>query len=319
MIPPVMRKTSSTPAGSAGKLTIGSLSRATGIPVETLRTWELRYGFPAAERKPSGHRVYPLAMVPRLRRIAEAIGRGHRAGEIVPASDADLDRLAAAVAPRAGTAPVSVPATMSIDDLLALVGAFDTDRLTAALLADWGRMAPVDFARTRIAPLVAGVGQRWAEGRFDIRHEHFLSERVGDLLRSLRLPFDVRAAGPRVICATCPGEPHGLGLQMAALVLAAAGARITYLGTEIPPRELAALARELAARVVAISVSIASKPAAARAHLAQLRRALPRDVTVLLGGAGAPAMRGAVSVRSLDGLDDWARTALQPLAAAPGR
>ena len=64
-----------------GKLSIGALSRVTGIPPETLRTWEQRYGFPLPERKPSGHRVYPVTSVPRLRRIAEALARGHRARE----------------------------------------------------------------------------------------------------------------------------------------------------------------------------------------------------------------------------------------------
>src|SRR5512135_2285392 len=74
-------------------LSIGALSRATGIAVETLRTWESRYGFPVPERKPSGHRVYPVSAVPRLRRIAQALALGHRAGQVVGASDDALDRL----------------------------------------------------------------------------------------------------------------------------------------------------------------------------------------------------------------------------------
>ena len=51
-------------------LSIGVLSRATGIPAETLRTWERRYGFPLPDRKPSGHRLYPAATVKHLRRVA---------------------------------------------------------------------------------------------------------------------------------------------------------------------------------------------------------------------------------------------------------
>ncbi len=39
-------------------VSIGGLSRATGVPIETLRTWELRYGFPKSVRKPSGHRLF---------------------------------------------------------------------------------------------------------------------------------------------------------------------------------------------------------------------------------------------------------------------
>ena len=74
-------------------LSIGALSRATGIAVETLRTWESRYGFPVPERKPSGHRVYPVSAVPRLRRIAQALSLGHRAGQVVGASEEALARL----------------------------------------------------------------------------------------------------------------------------------------------------------------------------------------------------------------------------------
>ena len=72
MTPTSARRTEST---AGARLSIGALSRATGIPVETLRTWENRYGYPVPERKPSGHRVYALASVPRLRRIAEALSR----------------------------------------------------------------------------------------------------------------------------------------------------------------------------------------------------------------------------------------------------
>jgi hypothetical protein len=90
-------------------LTIGALSRATGMPVETLRTWEQRYGFPSAARKPSGLRVYPVGVVSRLRRMADALARGHRAGEVVPASDEDLVRLLAATA----SGPIAPPAPRS--------------------------------------------------------------------------------------------------------------------------------------------------------------------------------------------------------------
>ena len=88
-----------------GRLTIGALSRATGIPVETLRTWERRYAFPVPTRKPSGHRVYPLSAVPRLRRVAEALARGHRPAEVVPISEAALETLLNALRTKAPAEP----------------------------------------------------------------------------------------------------------------------------------------------------------------------------------------------------------------------
>src|SRR5512134_2122557 len=86
-------------------LSIGALSRATGIAVETLRTWESRYGFPVPQRKPSGHRVYPVSAVTRLRRVAQALSFGHRAGQVGGASDEALFALLESTSAAAASAP----------------------------------------------------------------------------------------------------------------------------------------------------------------------------------------------------------------------
>ena len=294
-------------ASSAGKLSIGSLARATGIPVETLRTWEQRYGFPVAQRRASGHRTYPVSLVPRLRRIADLLSRGHRAGAVVPATDAELDRLQSVTAGEMRTAAsLAMPPSGSLDELIKAVAVFDIERVTGMLLADWGRLGAMEFLKTRVAPLVEFVGSEWAAGRLEVRHEHFLSERLGDLLRSLRMPFDHRATGPVVICATLPGEQHALGLQMAAMVLSAAGWRVVYLGADMPTAELAVLAKELPASHVALSISSHAEPAAVRRELKRLRRLLPEAVTILAGGVGALSMAGVTAIADLDALQVYA-------------
>src|SRR5688572_19689368 len=88
-------------------LTIGAIARATGIPVQTLRTWERRYGFPRPERTESGHRRYPLEVVERLRLMDRAIAQGHRASTVV---GGELDALQALLA-LGGPDTVSVPAS----------------------------------------------------------------------------------------------------------------------------------------------------------------------------------------------------------------
>ncbi len=295
-------------AASDTMVSIGALSRLTGVPVETLRTWEARYGFPIPERKPSGHRMYPLSNVPRLQRIAEALSRGYRAGDVVPASE---DALSGLLAGSRSPAPRITRPAQSSDagpDLVRAVETFDADGLTHALLQDWTRLGPLDFLQTRIAPALRAVGEAWRAGRFEIRHEHFFSEKVGDLLRSVRQPFESRAAGPVVVCCSLPGEAHALGLQMAALIFAVAGCRLLYLGTEVPAAQVAALARDLHARVVALSISAASKGPAMSAQVRTLRRLLPRRIELLLGGDGAPRPRPGIEViQDLGALDVWAR------------
>jgi methanogenic corrinoid protein MtbC1 len=295
--------------GKGARLSIGALSRATGVPVETLRTWESRYGFPVPERRPSGHRVYPISIVPRLQRIAEALSRGHRAGQVVPASDADLEQLldsapAAVIAP-----PADSPASDEVPELLRLVESFQSDRLTHALLSASARLGPLAFLETVAAPLLRAVGEGWEAGRMQVRHEHFVSERLGDVLRSLRLPLEQRASGPLVVFSTLPGETHGLGLQMAALVVAFAGCRVLYLGTETPVPDIVSLTRDLGARALALSVSLSSPRPRTASQVRRLRAMLPRRTALVLGGAGAAPLRvaGAEVVADLTALDGWAR------------
>ena len=299
---------------SGGKLSIGALSRATGIPIETLRTWEARSGYPVPERKPSGHRVYRLTSVPRLRRIAEALARGHRAGDVVTASDQTLaDLLTVTGVTSTASRPTTAVAKGGPSDLLQAVQTFDAADLTRTLLQDWARLGPLDFLQTRVAPAIREIGDAWEGGRLEIRHEHFFSEKVGDLLRSLRLPFEERAHGPLVVCSSLPGESHALGLQMAALVLSIAGCRTLFLGTEVPAVQIASLARDLNARAVAVSVSRASRGAAMTAQISSLRRSVPRRVGLIVGGDGAPRPRPGIAViQDLAELDSWGRRLAVP-------
>ena len=313
--------TARSPGAESPMLSIGALARATGIPVETLRTWESRYGFPVPERKPSGHRVYPLEAVPRLRRVAEALALGHRAGQVVGTSEAALDQLLEGTSSASGGPSARIPPAEDLAGLLRLVASFDAERLSRTLLGDWGRMTPIEFLVERIAPLVVAVGDGWQSGDLEIRHEHFVSERVGDLLRSLRLPLEERASGPLVVLATLPGEAHGLGLQMAALLLASVGWRILYLGTEVPPPQLASLATDLGARAVALSVSSATKGSGTQTSVRKLRQRLSPRVALVVGGDGAPRPQPGIEIlQSLHELEDWgSRLSAGRLSATPKR
>jgi DNA-binding transcriptional MerR regulator/methylmalonyl-CoA mutase cobalamin-binding subunit len=295
-------------SSTGGMLSIGALARATFIRVETLRTWERRYGYPVPERKPSGHRVYPLASVSRLRRIAQALASGHRASEVVSASEAALRALLDTAPARS---PGSIPADgAQLANLLDAVRTFDTETLTRRLLAEWARLGPLEFLTTCLAPLVSAVGACWEAATLEIRHEHFLSERVSDLLRVLRLPFEERARGSLVVLASLPGEQHSLGLLMAALMLATCQCRTVVLGTEVPPRQLADMARDLSARAVGVSVSVATAGPATARKLRALRELLPRRIGLLVGGDGAPrGDHGVTLVRGLPALELWARQA----------
>ena len=301
-------------AGAEGLLSIGALSTATGIPIDTIRTWERRYGFPAPERKPSGHRLYPLSTVPRLRKVVQAIARGHRAAEVLGASENVLELLLASLPPSvtessAMPSPISQGTLTLADEVKALewLRAFEAGRLKRWFHSAYVQLGPLTFLEERAATFLRAVGNAWAERRLDVRHEHLASAVLGDFLRSVRAPLDDRATGPIVALATLPGELHGLGLQMAALVFALANWRVLVLGVDTPIEQIAALTLEAPIAAIALSC-VEPHGAKDTAQIRTLRKRLPGKIPLLVGGSGAPSsVDGAHVLADLTALDRWAR------------
>jgi len=67
---------------SPARLSIGELSRQTGVPTATLRSWEARHGFPVPVRRVTGHRRYDEQQVALVIEVATL----RRSGLPVPAA-----------------------------------------------------------------------------------------------------------------------------------------------------------------------------------------------------------------------------------------
>jgi methanogenic corrinoid protein MtbC1 len=312
-IHPIQARTDVTdsPSGPpADDFSIGDVAAATGITPETLRVWERRYGRPQALRLPSGHRRYTADQIRWVRRIAEALARGHRPHKVVPLDDAALDAL---LAPE--VAGEELPAGAA--EVLDLVRSFRATELRARLAEVWDPDGHLEFMEAWIAPIVHLVGRAWADGKLEIRHEHFASEILQDVLRSARNDFPVPDQEPRVVLTTLSGETHGLGLQMAALSCAAHGVPYRLLGVDTPNEEIVRAASELGVSMVALSVSLATGGVETDRQIAELRKLLPRDVQLVVGGGGARGVRrGPRDVVYVQSLAAWDEViAAQPHAA----
>ncbi|MET8146429.1 MerR family transcriptional regulator [Sphaerisporangium sp. NPDC005288] len=64
------------PAGDEPGYGIGAVARRLGVPVPTLRTWNLRYGIGPSRRSPGGHRRYDEADLRRLEEMNRLIHAG---------------------------------------------------------------------------------------------------------------------------------------------------------------------------------------------------------------------------------------------------
>ena len=277
-------------------ITIGALSRATRIPVETLRTWERRYGAPVPMRRPSGHRRYPAASVEHLRRVGRLLARGHRAGEILGLPIRELDALLSLSDPQGASRRPDLPPPATAAEnpgqhvpvLLRATEDLDRDSLMRELRVSWMRFGPLRFLQGVAGPFMIEIGKAWERRSLDVRHEHFASGCLADFLREAREPHDHLARGPRVAAAMLPGDMHEGGLLMACALLAVRGYRVVYLGANTPIEEIAAAGETGNIDIVMVSVSAAVRRRRAAEAVARLREALPARMPLWIGGAGAP-------------------------------
>jgi hypothetical protein len=86
----------------------GVAARLAGLPVETLRVWERRYGISDTSRSAHGQRLYSEAQVGRLRLMKQLVDQGHPIGALAQLPLEQLRALAQVAAPNAPARPVQV-------------------------------------------------------------------------------------------------------------------------------------------------------------------------------------------------------------------
>jgi MerR family transcriptional regulator, light-induced transcriptional regulator len=235
----------------------------TGVPADTFRAWERRYGIPTPVRTSGNQRLYSerdVALIAWLRdqtrsgvTISQAIklfkSRGREEGE---RSQPSLSLPARDVEP----APSEGQGLRRYTDRLvdALI-AYDS-RTASHLLEEVLAIVPVeDVCLHVLQPALHEIGLRWQRDEILISGEHFASSfamrTLGALFNQSR-PEEGR--GP--IIATClEGELHETGLLMTSLFLSRRGFRVVYLGGNLPVGDLVETILDIRPRIVLLSAS----------------------------------------------------------------
>ena len=225
------RASSGTAGPDEGRYSIRVTARLTGMELDTLRMWERRYGFPRPQRASGGSRLYSEADVEALNLIRRALEHGYRPGEVVGKSREELTKLVL-VTSQPHVRPTSAAPTIA--SLLAALGRDDVATLRAELRQAAVALGPKSFLVDVAHPIATRVGDLWADGKLDVRHEHMLSECLSAQLGVLLSAYEDRAGAPRVLLTTLPNERHGLGLEMVALYLAVSQVTPVLLGVDTP-------------------------------------------------------------------------------------
>jgi len=269
---------------------IKRVAKITGINPATLRAWERRYNLIAPGRTDSGYRLYSDDDVAMLSRIKQFTSEGLTIGEAIARVRRSLSPL-----PPDARAPELADVGAQLRDAL-----LRFDR--AGALAEYerlGHLAPERRAEDVLLPLMREIGELWKDGTAVIAQEHFASAFVREKLAAMIAGLDGgMGPGPEGVCAGAPGEMHEFGLMACALRMAAGGWKVLYLGADMPLEETARVARERRSALVCTSLVLRRGAAECAGLAAELRRLVPRETAVVVGGAGvAPETEPVEGVR----------------------
>ena len=282
---------------------IAVASERTGLSQDVLRVWERRYSAVAPTRGPGGQRLYSDSDIERLRLMHVTTRAGRGVAQIAAMSTPELARMAAEDAAHARADDSSLAAD-ALAASLEHAKALDAVLLSRELRRAATALGLSEFLGGVAAPFMRRIGDDWHAGHVSIAQEHLASTVLRDLLIDMMRGF-FNYAGPRVVVATPAGERHEIGAAIVGASAAADGWNVVYLGADLPAVDIIAAARGTNAEVVALSVVYAGEHARVLEEIRAVREKLPRDVRVIVGGAGAREMASSLrelGVLFMDGL-----------------
>ena len=296
---------------------ISAVAKLTGIPLDTLRAWERRYQAVIPKRVARG-RLYSEQQIEKLLLLRRAVEQGHAIGQVAGLGVRQLREILDTSASLAsnGSAAKAIGGGEMLAPVLHALDRFDyaaTDREINRLAAAIG--SPRNFVHQAALPLMRTVGERWHEGKYSIAQEHLLSNLLSALLSSMVRTYSPSHPPARVLLATPRDERHAFPGLAAAMLTAAGGLGIVYLGTDLPAADIVMAARKSEADAVLLSLSATPSPETL-AELSRVADKLPHSAATWLGGAPALGLAQATAGLRWTVLSDF--MALEQQLAALG-
>ena len=262
---------------------------STGLSPHVIRIWEKRYGAVNPNRSESNRRRYTEADLERLRLLKAATLAGHNIGQIAQLRQDQLRELAGAAIPVADivtTDPLSPK--RFVQRALDATKALNAAALDQALADGAVTLGTQGLLQKVVAPLAHRIGDLWQSGDLTAAQEHFATSLIRNFLGHHSRPFATADSAPGIVVATPVGQLHELGAVIVATAAANLGWRVINLGVSLPAAEIAAAALRGRTRAVALSIVFPASDPKVAEELRNLRRLLPVDTAILIGGRAAP-------------------------------
>jgi DNA-binding transcriptional MerR regulator len=268
------------------KYTVKAAARATGISESRLRTWERRYGIPSPARSATHRRVYEENDIAVIRRMVALVDAGLSAAD---AAEAARVRSNDEEAPEG---VYSKPPHPLIEQIVRAAETFNEGLIVLAIAEGTKELGWARAFDNLIFPALRQIGTSWESATIPPAKEHFASELVRSAIAAELHRTALMVDGPLVLLACPEGERHDLGLMALWLLLKKEGAKVVYLGADVPTVDL--LEVEAALRPAGICLSATGATGLASLVRATRTVLAARSVHLFIGGP-AVSLTGAVA------------------------
>jgi DNA-binding transcriptional MerR regulator len=238
----------------------------TGVPADTFRAWERRYGLPRPSRTAGNQRLYSERDVATIGWLRDRTKEGLTISQAVALFRSEEEStlpppVAEAIAPGERGAHRALPAVhvdrlgAYRDEIVEALVAFDAARADRSVEEAIALLPVEDVCLHVLQAVLVEIGERWVRGEVGISAEHYASHFV---MRKLGTLFNLSRpeAGRGPLVAAClEGELHEVGLLLTCLFLSRRGYHIVYLGANLPLADLLQTVERIRPALVLLSTS----------------------------------------------------------------
>jgi len=230
------------------------VTRLTGLNADTIRAWERRYDAVTPSRTDGNTRMYTADEVRRLTLLREVTELGHAIGRVAHLDAPALEGLLGETGRSEGETQGGALEEQLVARYLSAVSRFDARRSHDILARAAAFLTPRDFVLEVALPILDEVGRRWSHATLGVAQEHLVSSQLLALVGTFVRLHPADAGAPRVVATTLAGERHEFGVLIGALLAAARGADVIYLGPDLPHEEVRWAVEASHASVLLLSV-----------------------------------------------------------------
>jgi methanogenic corrinoid protein MtbC1 len=250
-------------------------------------------------------------LIEHLLLIRAALDQGHRPGSVTSIDIKDLRELIKPVSPPTLPTPVKVASGVDpwLSSCLEAARKMEAVGMQGLLRSSLASLGLQEFVLRRCTVLLEAIGEEWAQGNLSVAQEHYAASALEAMLSEQWRNIAHVNRGPLCVLATPEGEQHTIGLHMAACLMAIRGARIIWLGANVPTSDLCDIGSNLKADYLCLSFSHSFDEHEAEQVLQRLGAKVDSGIRLVVGGAGAPVdTELAIQFEELAELPDWFET-----------